>query len=136
MKTNELRLGNLIYMKNQNPFNINWEGLPVTALHIMEGEWGMNPENYKPIPITAEWLERLGFKHKYLGNNSIYQLDESKFYIDIDTDFNGRPLIQLDFFFGGIDSYPQDIDHIEYIHQLQNLYFSLTGQELTIKEKV
>ena len=61
------------------------------------------PEQYEPIPLTEECLLRFGFESKnpVLFTNS----DGDSFYLD-DT-------------------------KIKHVHQLQNLYFALTGEELT-----
>ena len=73
------------------------------------------------VPITPEWLERLGFKSDQFFDDTrpIFYLGD--FYIDWDT-------LQ-----------PQDCGFdiakikIKYIHQLQNLYHALTGKDLELK---
>jgi hypothetical protein len=82
-----------------------------------------DPEVLAGIPITEEWLERLGLNK--IGTE--YKANNSKFSLRAWFNINNKPVITLDY---------AGIGHIEYVHQLQNLYFSLTGQELTIKEKV
>lgn len=77
-----------------------------------------------PIPLTAEWLEKFGFEK------------ETKYFDDF------RAKIRLDFrnpyYAARIKrnnswSY---FSNLFYVHQLQNLFFSLSGSELTIKETV
>lgn len=72
------------------------------------------------IPITHEWLERLGFA---VGKRSIYK-DFGFFEIEYERD-------QL---YIGINEYQDSLYHIQYVHQLQNLVYALTGQELIIKQ--
>lgn len=75
-----------------------------------------------PIPITPEWLERVGFdKYGRLPfemsvNKNIWVswINEDEGWM---VDIHGEPFVL-----------------IRYVHQLQNLIFALTGSELTIKE--
>ena len=73
--------------------------------------------NFKPIPLTEEWLLKLGF-YKYKGDNS------DCFLNGFETACNMRML----FYKGSL------IKNINFVHQIQNLYFALTGEELTIKK--
>jgi hypothetical protein len=70
----------------------------------------------EPIPLTAELLEKCGCKLRdgYIKNYPLYSI----------TSQNGKEQIQIT----GYISLPQ----IKYLHQLQNLYFALTGEELEI----
>lgn len=78
----------------------------------------------KPIPLTEEWLIKFGFeldlKHGDYLVNQIYQADFYYYVID-SFEYNS----------GGYSHCEVKIEHV---HQLQNLYFALTGEELTIKE--
>jgi hypothetical protein len=80
-------------------------------------------DNIEPILLTEEWLKRLGFYgsaslERYIGP-SIGTLgwDDKGVYLIAD---NSGPYLP----------------HIQYVHQLQNLYFALTGDELPIQEYV
>lgn len=74
----------------------------------------------KPIPLTGEWLIKLGFnKH---GRNGGYEVSVHS------RDENGVVNFGLDDGHHGLE--PQ----LKYVHQLQNLYFALTGEELTMKK--
>lgn len=67
-----------------------------------------------PILLTEEWLYKCDFRKKESGNITTYY----------------HPLIELDAHF-----FPKGVDHtieIKYLHQLQNIYFALTGNELEI----
>lgn len=77
---------------------------------------------YKPIPITEEWLEKLGFKN----HGHYYTLDFRAGTIAYD----GRLNLTLGFPPGGVSVIPE----IKYVHQLQNLYFALAGKELHLKQ--
>ena len=76
---------------------------------------------YQPIPLTEEWLLRFGFQ--------IYEHDKDEYYI-YDTDH----LVSLYKGINGgyqrrINDYDDGIE-LNHVHQLQNLYFALTGEEL------
>jgi hypothetical protein len=75
---------------------------------------------YKPIPITEKWLLKLGAKK--LSDN-FFDIGYLKFKIHSHQ-------YGIDFHFGnGGKHYIKP----HYVHSLQNLYFALTGEELTIK---
>lgn len=73
-----------------------------------------------PIPLTKDWLTRFGFD-KY--PNEVWSLLLwSPCLIDRDGYFL--------FAMHGVI-----VTEIQYVHQLQNLYFALTGEELKLNEK-
>ena len=67
-----------------------------------------------PIPLTEEWLIKFGFIKVW--NN--YRLKPLGYLIDNRLITVGSNYLR----------------HIKYVHQLQNLYFALTGEELQLKE--
>jgi len=78
----------------------------------------------KPIPITREWVEKLGFEistwHERVEVWS--HPDHIPGLVCIDGE-------------KWLHSHDDDLDSVELksVHQLQNLFFALTGTELTIK---
>ena len=81
-----------------------------------------------PIPINEKELIKLGFKkndNKYVDNYIIKAGDwtHSVGYDDEDMEW----IYYNDY----LDSPNYRITYIKYIHELQNLYFALTGEELT-----
>ena len=91
-------------------------------------------EHIAPIPLTPEILEKCGGKSYLLNNVWSFDFNTPKSYIAIDTNFK-ESFIVLHDEDGDEDDctgLPLPINHIKHIHQLQNLYFSLTGEELTI----
>ena len=113
MKNTELRIGNYVNAFGTNPGIV--DELYKTHLYI---KWTDSTVTYsydelKPIPLTEDWLKKFGFK------KSIYSTKE-------DTHWNnGEKAIKQR---NGI-IYLCDVE-IKYIHQLQNLYFALTGKEM------
>jgi hypothetical protein len=78
----------------------------------------INPEELKPIPLTEEWLLKFGFEKNI--TTDLYPT----FSYDI-LNVNDGIVYVLNYGF---------VNHIKYIHQLQNLYFALTGEELQSKD--
>lgn len=74
----------------------------------------------KPIPLTEEILLKCGFeKPAYSFNGDIFHLTEwDKYPLNwcVAMNKNGAVLVEK----------------LKYLHQLQNLYFALTGKELDI----
>jgi len=126
IKASEIRIQNILQHKDNiitvkgisphcNDYAIN-----------TDSEW-VYLKNCSPIPLTEEWLLRMGAKRNrdgwylsadYMLYNPLTHLDvrSSEYYALMYNDkiITTRP--------------------IQYIHQLQNLYYSLTNQELEIKE--
>ena len=78
-----------------------------------------------PIPITEEWLLSFGFK-----KSAAEKYRKFSFVIDWWYDSNKYMYGWIDF--DNVLLAP-DIK-IEYVHQLQNLYYALTGEELELKK--
>ena len=87
---------------------------------------GWNMEYIIPIPLTKEWLVKFGFDFSidtwYLKGVAIWETEC--------CDAKGNE--EIGFFYELRDVGMMDMN-IKYVHQLQNLYFALTGQELKIK---
>ncbi len=137
MKENELRIGNWVH------HNSNWSArieendrkefdFQFQAIDwYRDGECTLSIENdLEPIKLTEEWVVRFGFIKKV---HSFY----TEFYIGNNpTDHNWTMMLTWP---DGANEphytcYRNGYHNIKYVHQLQNLYFALTGEELTIKE--
>ena len=105
MEANEVRLGNrLILSDGSNEFPITVE--PHDFQQMLDGD-----RLYEPIPLTPEILEKCGL------NSPLAVLSHNRDFVITGTEYD----------YNGVY-----IGKIEYLHQLQNLYFALTGQELTV----
>ena len=129
MKATELRIGNLIEYKIEDELDERKEWWEISKVDFQDLTWlDSNPEDadFRPIKITEEWLLKFGFE-------DITGVD---YILHIDVDFK-LILIPADAFYPQIDKADDvgwssiSLNKIEYIHQLQNLFFSLTGEELT-----
>jgi len=80
-----------------------------------------------PIPLTKEWLLNFGFKRgEYPHSDSFYIIPVGGSDFCINPDNGVVWIIRNDNIFNNPAS-------IEYVHSLQNIYFALTGNELTLK---
>lgn len=136
MKATEFRIGNTVFYNSENDNNEPvryYCTINGADLRIMQDD-----ENYlkshEPIPLTLELLEYCGFSDKAYKNG----------YVGIDIKAGGmitdfvltKPQVlgefQKQFCWeyraGNIPFFLK----LEYLHQLQNLYFALTGEELEI----
>ena len=107
MKANELRLGNLIDRKDYicKVTKIEEGGIITEPLEY-KGERFVE-QRVEPIPLTEEWLVKFGFKKGSKGwFKTLSNNHKFNFYMYKNLCSN--------------------------VHQLQNLYFALTGEELTI----
>lgn len=129
MEAREFRVGNLVnWIRNDDSveavsiYNITRTTVRCyTEIEELE-EVLLSYGEINPIHLTEEWLIRFGFKYedgKYCTTNwtGLFLKFELQWNIKRSTN-SGEHLILLG---------------IQYIHQLQNIYFALTGEELEIK---
>lgn len=124
MKTNELRIGNYLNGKQGH----------VTVTEIRGNNSVKIQDNTSsfyvgtcllPIPLTEEWLFKLGFKLVFAGSGDGY-------LYSVGEKCNTMELIDRGYGFKYNTFNACEIE-IKYVHQLQNLYFALTGVELQIE---
>jgi hypothetical protein len=77
----------------------------------------------EPIPLTPELLNKIGFENDFSTFEYADGWNNGKLFI---TDINGTYVAE---FGNGNKNIPTDL---KYLHALQNLIFSLTGQELDV----
>jgi hypothetical protein len=117
LKPTELRIGNLVTQiiersthNEEKTITIEWQELMWISRDRVD--------YYKPIPLTEEWLLKFGF------------------YKNIDTELFEKDGHQIDLsvikclFY--LPEFGDWYKELEYVHQLQNLYFALTNEELTL----
>ena len=120
IKENELRIGNLIYNGINEVFSVN--GQTIANFDLGQSTLG----KFKPIPLTEEWLIDFGFV-MYIGGLLCKHLNNDDSYLEIDLKYNKGVWLNIN-----QDGLQHSIKlyHIKYVHQLKNLWFALTGQEL------
>jgi hypothetical protein len=123
----ELRIGNY-YLSPQNEV----ERAAFVSIDSISPHRGFSPgwtiSKCEPIKITREWLEQFGFQKEYNSLNAFrYEL-----YLEHNRWLSDWGMVG--FMLRGDNDFGVFIYDIMYVHQLQNLYFALTGQELTVKQ--
>jgi len=119
MKANELRIGNYVTGKSRLLKDVTLTVTEINETHVQaweKGPLGASDECLLPIPLTEEWLLKFGFIKmggyawycRRIGRQRFIENHLTKGYFEVD---NGSKRIQ-------------------FVHQLQNLYFALTGEEL------
>lgn len=131
IKASELRIGNYV---NLNPELLDCEfDYFITAITHFTADviilgadlFRVNATPYRLsdlilIPLTEEWLLNFGFKKQ--SQDAAYWYPDSHLWIWLVK--------------GQMNAHSQQdkLTHVQYVHQLQNLFFALTGEELTVKE--
>jgi hypothetical protein len=120
MKASDLRIGNLVDLGNRIAKIIEIAHLACVVVDLEETQDTIEDyERVKGIPLTEEWLLRFGFEK---NNNNQFILMEGSVDILFNKDLNGWTCDGINF----------SINMTEHVHQLQNLYFALTGEELIL----
>lgn len=87
--------------------------------------YGVEPDDIKEIPLTEEWFLKFGFikKSNWVKSlNDVYNLELMKIVLIEYCVFHIEKRINT----------VHNLNRIKYVHQLQNLHFALTGEELKI----
>jgi hypothetical protein len=124
MKANELRIGSWV----KHPAAVWSHRTEVQGYGYVEFQWEehdwagiaectINLEDVKPIPLTEEWLLKFGFEYSDLnGDSGLWKIPPFQIY-------------------GKYNQFLYDYRlDVNYVHQLQNLYFALTYEELQTDE--
>ncbi len=127
MNANEFRIGNFVY----DTFNASYDIIQIDLddFCVMRNYQMSNHENpYQPIPITKDWLVKFGFvkdENVYLNNNIYVQYVLNMIAIRI----NDNAVLIKNTDWVCITTFENPI---KYVHQIQNLYFLLSGNELKL----
>jgi hypothetical protein len=145
----ELRIGNWVWLTPAGRFekgtkhlakveNVGADGINVRMAYYDTGEFLEWESDIEPVLITLEILEKAGFNEIILtrtadGNKIIYETitgiktvgsRQYKLYHLMIGDTWALVNVSI------TDGY--EVACVRYLHQLQNLYFALTGEELPI----
>jgi hypothetical protein len=128
----ELRLGNLVLAP------LLWEGQFFNVIELYSDECSVSPDDkiqsriisYQdlvPIPLSAALLNSFGFETQvYDSNNTtcyhLFTQNTHHFYLSHDLQPIQSPDLPI----------PVANQTLHSFHQLQNLFFAVTGQELSI----
>ena len=136
MKSTELRIGNIVDLGNRIAKVIDIGHLMCTVVDLEETQDTMEDyERVKGLTLTDEWFEKWGFyKDGEYWCKSIYDYKFCFRYRDwaknwaFYQEFTDSPDPKDDG-----KKYPISFD-IEFVHQLQNLWFALLHYEVTDNE--
>jgi len=121
MKLNELRVGNLINY-DERYCTVEIINRELEEVYILGGDfyYSTSIKNIDGIPLTEDWLLKLGLKKNEGWDNMVY-FNKNDIHIykcnNSDKEWFEYECELL----------------ISSVHQLQNLYFALTNEELIIK---
>ncbi|MGL4362007.1 MAG: hypothetical protein ACRCSG_01770 [Cellulosilyticaceae bacterium] len=138
MKLTELRLSSLFYpidrskeihLPIETPYKVCTIGFKVEAIPYDKVEkWTeFNPKDLSPIPLTEKWLLEFGFnkdyKSGYIGKD-FYNQD----FVLAEPFVMGewQKGYAFEFTSGGWSKFKE----FNYVHELQNFYFAMTGEDL------
>lgn len=120
MKATDLRIGNWVKSKLHDGLETE-----VFSVYHQSVKLGANPlalykqDEIEQIPLTEEWLVKFGFDkvgtHFIYDRFSLHYMPAYKFWYvnDLDSGFY--------------------ITKVEFVHEIQNVVFTLNSHELTIK---
>lgn len=121
LETKELRQGNIILVSGKP--GIVSEIYDYDVIRVSEPEYPVSVVHTRGIPISEEWLNKFG----------IFRCKSYPECFEIPNGFpsyefeNGRFVVSESY-------YLSCMPEIKHVHQFQNLYFTMTGKELEIKE--
>ncbi len=142
MEAKDLRIGNLIKYDGWHP-DLASHNKPMPSYDVFVREIEYDEEkkcyiissfnerafedSFEPIPLTEEWLRRFGFYEKYKSTSNRWLKWATNINAGLelhdceDEEGNTHGVFLHDF-----------VLEIKYIHELQNLYYALTKEELVL----
>jgi hypothetical protein len=118
MTASEIRIGNYLQWNNFTEARIMNGKDFFIVYDSLENSDGC----IEPIPLTEEWCIKFGFQKDL--ENTIYKNINKHCFLCYDDNI----VLLLE------EENNWCITKVKYVHQLQNLYFALTNEELTIKQ--
>jgi hypothetical protein len=118
IKASELRIGNWVTTDAGRTGIIDGY-----AIQQIDEAGDVFDSGFRPIPLTPEILEKCGFEYRENNYNKFYRkaIEQASLKIMVHSER---------FYFSPFEmNYETEL---KYLHQLQNLYFALTGNELEI----
>lgn len=137
MKASELRIGNWIADRGRKEWQIDhWEtrdkvaskAPTIMCMGILQEAHSLTEyvDYLYPIPLTEEWLLKFGFEPTRFQKEPHQWWNNGKIEIGHTTKDD---VMQYEY----LSPTNTEMVDIPYVHQLQNLYFALTGEELEMK---
>ena len=133
MEVQELRLGNLVttvegtkhfgkeleieFLTNNNCYDLD---APLDSIN------GYELNKVIPIPLTEEWISKLGFGYFSNKQGQLYYKHRENGWTLLHSYGKWHYSTSMSLTLGR---------ELKYVHELQNLYFALIGEELTLINK-
>lgn len=134
MKASDLRITNFVLF-NGNLYTVIMIGYDSCVLINSKGiQETVKFENIQPMPILDRWLEQFGFNKttENAGNLICFKKD---LITHSNKTMTVAKWIKSDKGNWQIWIESMDLTRIEYVHQLQNICFAITQEELILKNK-
>ena len=118
MEAKELRIGNWVQSNHEKLSHFNDGIFEIHVMHLVNmSDWYYLTSEVNPIPLTEEWLLKLGFKE-----------------MDTNEDGGHHFYLKGEFMLDSMFQHLETTYELKHVHQLQNLTHALTGEELTLKQ--
>lgn len=140
MTANEIRIGNRLLHKvsNKEAIIVEVRSIGLTGINLYGGHYGdADPEFYyselAPVSLSISILEKCGFKEE--KDNNFWHCSDTYTFFYVKGMWISRHKQSGEFFLYNVsedDFYSSNFPQIEHLHRLQNLYYSLTREDLII----
>lgn len=129
----DLRIGNWVYdgERTQFPMYVRTVGEDYVYLDFEGNEgdlWESEPKDLEGIPITKELLKKIGFAYNEHGIWKLSNYREREISICIEREF-----VAIEAYRNLLCDSRCTCHGIKYLHQLQNLFWSIAKEELKIE---
>jgi hypothetical protein len=127
MRASDLRIGNLIHV-DKEVFIVDMNDS--CGVLSIDKRGLVRLDNCTPILLTEKWFINFRFKlDEDEGDVKCYQ--KGRFCVKIVDDLDFYSCMKM---YEGNEYW--FLKHLTFVHELQNLYFALTGEELTLNQEV
>ena len=130
-ESKEFRIGN--YLEIDGRFEMVSSIHSDNTIRLRESEnspchgcYSIRNTNIKPIQLTKDWILKFGFEENFK------QYELQNYGLKVVKDVNSNVWIC---YIGFLNQF-YEICTIKHVHELQNLYFALTGTELELKDEI
>jgi hypothetical protein len=127
MKASEVRLGNLVYGVSdriETVIGIGENSITAYAGKLIKAKMKFPEKDFRPIPLTEEWLVKFGF-----DSDGFKQYEFMNWGLFVKKGMGKGYAASHGFFVQRFE-----LTEINFVHELQNLFYALSQEELKIAE--
>jgi len=128
LQPQELRIGNIYNRKHGKGWTETTIDEKLMSQIFDDNDPLLALNDFEPIPLSEEWLKKFGFKKTAQNIFKLVLPSHSSFEEYVIASIGS---VRIQICKNGAYAYDPII---QYVHQLQNLYFALTGTELNLKQ--